>query len=163
MTDPIRIDGFESLIAKLTSLEQLRRVVAAVKAAAAHIKRVLQEYPPQSRPSRESVYGQTFKTDRQRRYFFYARNAGLIDVPYVRGSSPGSRNIKQTWTIETRNAGLTAEIGTHAPYARLLHGEKEQSRYARAVGWKTDAQVVAAEGPKAMQYIKDAVAQEVAE
>lgn len=161
MSNRVRLEGLQALLAKLTSLQQLRRVAAAVKLGAARIKRRFQTYPPQSRPTRASVYGQTFQSDRQRRYFFYAMRAGLIQVPYVRGSSPGSRNIKQTWTIATSNAGMTAEIGTNAPYARYLHDTQQQSAYARAVGWPTVEQVLNEEGPAVVQYIRDAVVEEL--
>ena len=90
MTDGIRLEGLGELLAKIARLKSLRGVAAAIKLGAARLKRRFQTYPPQSRPSRASVYGQTFVSERQRRYFFYAMRAGIIEVPYVRGSSPGS-------------------------------------------------------------------------
>lgn len=164
MSEPsIRLEGLPELVAKLRRLSDLRRVIAAVKSAAGHVKRQFQEYPPRASLTRMSVYGQTFQSERQRRYFFAALRDGRIEVPYRRGGSPGSRNIKQSWTVTTSNGGMTAEIGTNAPYAGWLHRHGQQSRYHAAVGWRTDQEIMDAERETVVGYITDAVREELAE
>jgi len=142
MSDTIHIEGIEPLLAKIKSLQELRPVVGAIKAAALHVKGKVAVYseekrPKEKRPTRASVYGSVFKTEKQRRYFFWALRKGEIEVPYRRGVSPGSQTFGRRWTIAMSNAGLTAKIGNNAGYGPLLMDSTRQSLYAKAVGWRT--------------------------
>ena len=156
MPELIHIEGIEPLLKKIKSLQELRPVAGAIRAGAAHLKGKLQIYPP------ERHGPQPFKTEKQRRYFFYAKGKGLIQVPYRRGQSPGSQNLKQTWTVSTTHAGLTAEIGTNAPYARPVQDRAEQSAYHRQTGWPTVQDVAEQEGPFVTQYVKEVIDQVLA-
>ena len=98
MPSSIKIDA-EKLLRKLKTLHELAPVTGALLAAGAHVAGKFSEYPPQSGLTRKQVYGQSFQSERQRRWFFAALSRGEIDVPYRRGSSAGSRNLKQTWTV----------------------------------------------------------------
>ena len=118
MPATIRFEGLESLMGKIESLQQVRMIAAGIKTAALHIKGKIAQYPPVKRLTRASVYGSSFQTDKQRRYFFYALAKGKIEVPYRRGESPGSRTLGRRWTIATSNNGLTAIVGNNAPYGR---------------------------------------------
>jgi hypothetical protein len=92
----------------------------------------LTDYPP---PSHGKV---TFKSARQRKYFFWALKNGVIQVPYVRTGKLG-----QSWTykIETTGAGLRGVIGTNMGYARWVQNEDSQAAIHRG-NWLTDARVV---------------------
>jgi len=158
-----RMDGYGDLLAKLERLGQLRRVGAAVKAGTAHLAGKMKVYPARVSLTRKAVYGSTFKSDRQRRYFFYALGKGLIQVPYRRGQSSGSRNLKQTWTVVMRNNDLTGEAGTNTDYAPWVQGEGTQSKYHAAVGWKTEARVLQEEGDHVLGLIHDAIVAEIEE
>jgi hypothetical protein len=162
MPDPVlHIEGLDALLAKIDRLAQLRWVGGALLDGGAHLKTALQVYPDTNRLTRASVYGKTFVSDKQRRFFFYAKSHGLIEVPYRRGSSPGSQNLKQQWTVAAYDNGLTVEIGNAVPYGPLVQGHARQTRYAKAVGWQTDQQVLDREAPAVVQYVKDAIVEEL--
>jgi hypothetical protein len=157
MSDTIRIEGIEPLLAKIKSLQELRMVTGAVKAAALHVKGKIDVYPEAKRPTRASVYGKAFKSDKQRRYFFWALREGKIEVPYRRGESPGSQTFGRRWTIATSNAGLTAEIGNNASYGPLLMDSGRQSLYAKAVGWHTTDAVLDEETETVTRMVTDEI------
>lgn len=156
----IRIEGVEPLLAKLKALEELRGVQGALLAAGAHVAGRFKEYPGQTRLTRASVYGTTFVSEKQRRFFFAALARGEIEVPYRRGSSPGSRNMKQGWTVQALTP-LSVEVGNNAPYAQFVHGAGAQSRYMRAAGWRTDQQILDAERGTVTQYVQEAIRREI--
>lgn len=96
----------------------------------------IKPYPEKNRPSRSSVYGQTWKSVKQRRYFFFALRKGIIQVPYRRGLSPGSQRLGRSWTAKQVDDTSVA-IGTNVSYARMVKDEGQQTRYMKAVGWTT--------------------------
>lgn len=157
MPPTLRIEGLDALLAKVDTLAKLEMVGGALLAGGAHISGAMQVYPPATRPTRASVYGQAFQSDRQRRFFFAAMRKGLIQVPYRRGQSPGSRNMKQGWTVAASNNGLTVEIGNIAPYGPLVQGAGTQSRYMAAVGWRTEQAVLDREAPAVVELLHDAI------
>jgi len=154
MPATIRFEGLESLMGKIENLSQVRMIAAGIKAAALHIKGKIATYPPVKRLTRASVYGSSFQTDKQRRYFFYALAKGKIEVPYRRGESPGSRTLGRRWTIATSNNGLTAIVGNNAPYGPLVQAKDRQTLYHKAVGWQTDEDVVEKERGAVVQFIQ---------
>jgi hypothetical protein len=96
----------------------------------------IKPYPEKNRPSRSSVYGQTWKSVKQRRYFFFALRKGIIQVPYRRGLSPGSQRLGRSWTAKQVDDTSVA-IGTNVSYERMVKDEGQQTRYMKAVGWTT--------------------------
>ena len=151
----IRIDGLPELLAKITRLQQLNSVKTALRVAALHVKGKIAQYPPAShRP-------QGFVSDKQRRGFFAKLRSGEIEVPYRRGISPGSQNLGQRWTTETRNGGLTQIIGNNASYAPLVQGPGQQTSYHATTGWKTTEQVAQQEGPAVVEYVRLAMEKEL--
>lgn len=96
----------------------------------------IKPYPEANRPSRSSVYGQAFRSAKQRRYFFFALRHGLIQVPYRRGLSPGSQRLGRSWAAKQLTDTAVA-IGTNVTYARMVKDEGQQTRYMKAVGWTT--------------------------
>jgi hypothetical protein len=136
MSDFIGIDitGVPELVAKLNKLS--REVQDAITDdISVYMLNVLKAYPPQKSVSRESVYGETFFSDKQRRYFFAALADGRINVPYSR-----TQALAQGW--KKVGSGYTAILANETPYAGLMMGEGEQGRMAKATGWKTTAQIV---------------------
>lgn len=102
----------------------------------------IKPYPEANRPSRSSVYGQTWKSEKQRRYFFFALRKGIIQVPYRRGISPGSQRLGRSWAAKQLNDTSVA-IGTNVTYARMVKDEGVQTKYMKAVGWTTIQQDLA--------------------
>ena len=89
---------------------------------------VLTDYSP---PSTGKM---TFKTARQRRYFFWALKQGLIQVPYQRTGKLGQ---SWTWKITTTGSGLRGEVGTNYKAAKWVQEQHSQARIHRG-NWLTD-------------------------
>lgn len=84
----------------------------------------------------ESHRPQAFKTVKQRRAFFVKLRRGQIQVPYRRGSSPGSETLGRKWMIERMGDGT--RLRNTASYAGLAHSQEDQAAYHTTTGWKTD-------------------------
>ena len=90
----------------------------------------LQKYPPGGPGAPQAQNW----TDKQRRYFFWALNAGIIEVPYRRGQSPNSERLGTQW--HARQTDLSMTLGNRASYAPYLHGRESQSPYMANRGWR---------------------------
>jgi hypothetical protein len=140
------IKGIEQLVKRLEELSRLDCVKPVMKAAGLYIKGKIMVAPEVKRLTRQAVYGETFVSEAQRKFFFGALADGRIEVPYVRNSSPGSETITKKWTSVVSQDGLQVTVGNNVSYGPLLHGaEGEQSLYAEKVGWKRADQVIAEE------------------
>lgn len=136
MTDFIGIDvaGLDELQKILARLpDELRGQI--VDDVGEYIHNVLRLYPPYKYVSRRAAYGQTFFSDRQRRWFFAALRDGQLEIPYKRTQalSRGWRKLGQ---------GTNLMIVNEAAHAGYVMGDGTQSRHAAAIGWKTTAQIV---------------------
>ena len=110
----------------------------------------LKHAPPYKYVSRKSAYGKSFFTDRQRKWFFWAKNAGLLQLPYKRSGA-----LAAAWT---RGEGENSRYITNsAPYASLVQGDNTQSRHAKKIGWRTVSQVVRDNMAGALQRANQAV------
>lgn len=141
------------LLTVLSALQDQTIIGNALEAGGLYLKGKLAVYPPQRRGK------QPFKTDKQRKYFFFALKAGLIDVPYRRGMSPSSQRLSQRWDVQ--RSGLTVEVGTNVTYAPYVVGEK-QSMYHKVTGWRTVEDVVRAEENKIMRQVELSIKQQLA-
>jgi hypothetical protein len=114
----------------LSGPQMINAMQAATKAAAAVGQDRIAKYPGARR--RKMV----FASDRQRRGFFARLRSGAIEVPYRRGSSPGSETLGRRWHI--RQHGAIGHVLTNdASYAPLVHGADTQAAYHKG-NWKTD-------------------------
>lgn len=119
------------------------------RAGLSYLKGYMTAYPPQSsRP-------QPFRTDRQRRGFFAKLKSGEIEVPYRRGTSPGSRQLSKSWQISVST--LQGELGTRVPYAPLVQSRPDQTRYHKATGWTTAEDVQERHGERAAEIVQETV------
>jgi hypothetical protein len=148
------VQGLDKLVRKIETLAQLKAVGGALLAGGAHLKTHMQVYPSANRPTRKSVYGRSFQSDRQRRFFFWAMRKGIIQVPYRRKAAGG---LAGRWTVTPSENGLRVEVANATPYGPLMQAKARQTLYAKAVGWQTDAQVLARETPVVVQYLKTAI------
>ena len=108
---------------------------AGSEAASKYLLDVLvnKEIPEWRKVTRTSVYGEPFKTDKQRRFFFAALADGRIEVPYQRrGKSDG---IQSNWKIEGSGAEVT--LTNDAPAAVYLYDNQKQSLFMglMGIGW----------------------------
>ena len=153
----LKIEGAEELLKKLDSIAAMRRVKASVKQAGVFLKGKVANYPTVSRRPNPRI-----RLDpKVRRGYFYHLKHGDIEVPYRRGSSPGSQKLGQSWNVRTRNSGWSAIIGTSASYARLVQDSAKQASYHRQTGWITTKQATQLYGNQAVDYVKDALKAEV--
>lgn len=129
----------EKAIIDTRRIADLRGVKLGLAAAALHLEGLMKQYPPSpgGRP-------QPPKTDKQRKFLHMAVRKGIIQIPYVRGSSSQSEKLGQSWTTRAENGGLRQVVGTSASYAPLVQGER-QSEYHKVTGWKQADNVVRAE------------------
>ena len=145
MNIKIELNDVDHLGPKLKRFINLQAYRHGMTAAAEHVKGQIQTYPRVRRGP------QPFKTDKQRRGFFAKLKAGVIDVPYRRGISPGSQRLDTKWFVSMLS-DLRASIVNTASYARLVHDRTQQSRYHQETGWKTAQEV--AEDPAVLSAIE---------
>ena len=155
MTDAVYIKGLDKLIGKLDSIAKLKTVKAGIKAGALHIKGKIADYPPRKYVSIKSVGG--WKSEKQRRWFFWALRTGQIEVPYRRGVSPMSQDLGGKWTIKERDGGMTAVVGNNVSYGPFVQSAANQSPMMRKIGWKTTEKVADEEGPRVRELIAKAI------
>lgn len=128
------VQGLDQLKVKLAELRDPQALRAWVAAAAHALLGHVKAYPPAKRLKRSGVYGQAFQSDRQRRWIFAALKRG--EIPYFRGQNPRSENLGQSWTVAMRS-NTAAVIGTQASYARRVKDKPLQTRFMRAIGWRS--------------------------
>lgn len=149
----IKVLGIEETLQRLRSLTDMRAVNAMLLSAALYLKSKVAQYPPRKRLKRRAVYGQTFQSVRQRKWFFAALSNGDIEVPYRRGLSPGSESLGRKWTVYSLSP-FTVVVGNNVSYARYVQDQEMQSRYMREVGWQTVQQVVEAEHERITEWLQ---------
>ncbi len=143
----IVIEGLEDIIRKFDNARPA--ISDALLAGAIHVKGKIAIYPPQTHPTRQSVYGSSFQSDRQRRWFFAV---GIHQTPYARTS-----NLANRWTISSSMDGLAQIVGNNTSYGPYVQGAGMQSLYHRAQGWLTEEQVAEQESGKVQAMILRAI------
>ena len=157
----IRIEGADALIKRLTTIQQMRHVKAAIKAAAIFLKGKIQKAPPVIRRRNMRLYGNSPEAARMRRGFFYHLKHGDIEVPYIRGQSRNSKKLSQSWTVDSANMGFAAIVGTSVSYAPLVQDRDEQASYHTQSGWVTVQGVRNIHGSRAIEFVEQALKREV--
>jgi len=150
----IEIEGLDELVRKLDDLAKLTKVHAGMEAAALYLKGKIARYPARKNVSIADAGG--WASDKQRRWFFWALNAGKIEVPYKRGSSPGSEDMANKWTTKYDKGKFEAVVGNNASYARFVMGDK-QTKMMKLRDWRTVETVASAETKRVQEYVIDAV------
>lgn len=140
------------ILSKIDKATKLQAFKNGLHEAALTVQRVLQIYPPVRRGK------QPFKTDKQRKYFFYALKKGLIEVPYVRRLNINSQDMRAHWEIESQNNGLTQIIGNRVSYSKYTHGNTSQSRYHAKTKWKTVLQITSSTQSRIERIVLAAIA-----
>lgn len=153
MADTIELRGLEPIMADLRQLQKLSFVNAVLMAGAVYLQRKVATYPPRKRPTRKSVYGRTFESDKQRYWFFGALAKGKIDVPYRRGISPGSQTLGKRWTVASQSP-LVVVLGNNASYGPLVQSLQDQTLYMRAVGWVPIETTLEREESNVLRYME---------
>lgn len=120
---------------------------AALAEAATLVKSRAATYPLQPGGRK-----QAFASDKHRRGFFAKLRAGEIEVPWRRGSSPGSEKHGAQWVVELgRNI---ARVVNGTSYGRWLQGV-QQSAFHAATGWKTERQIANESAPEVKRIFEN--------
>lgn len=132
----ITVQGLDQLKADFARMSNPAQFRAVMLAAGLIVETAFKKYPTRNSPTRASVYGSTFVSDKQRRFVMWAIRSGVIDIPYRRGQSGTSKNLQQSWS--TRMISDTeVSIGTAVSYAPMVMDAERQSKYMAAVGWRS--------------------------
>lgn len=150
MTIEIKIEGAEELVSRIQTIEQFKKVKAAVKQAGHHIQGVMRGYPVQNHGPNPLLRERSERGRRVRGFFF----ANKIGVPYSR-----THGLAKSWTVKMD--GLTATVGQNKPYAELVQSAAKQTRGHARSGWITETEAVRQEGATVVAYIRDALVREV--
>ena len=130
----IDVIGPKEVQAKLAKLPEAAQD-AGVDEANAYLLNVVRTYPPRASVSRAQAYGQTFQSDKQRRWFFAALNSGEISVPYRR-----TQDLSRSWHI--LGQGKKSILVNESPYAHFVQQKETQANMMRLIGWKAVEDIV---------------------
>ena len=132
----IEVDGIDEVRQKLKLLSGTQPMREMNEEVATFLMSELQKYPPRKHVSRKAAFGQTFQSDRQRRWFFASLADGSLKIPYGRSGA-----YRQNW--EKMPFGSTNYIVTNDhPAAQYIQGDGTQSRQLKMVGWKSISEVI---------------------
>lgn len=149
MTAKITIDD-AAIKRKLSAIADEGIIQAALFVGGQEVKKIMATYPPVSRRK------QPFKTEKQRRYVFWALRKGIIVIPYYRGQNPRSERLGSRWTVRSETARRVV-VANNASYAQLVQGDK-QTAYHKETGWRTARDVVTRDRNKIIKAVADAYA-----
>lgn len=93
---------------------------------------------------------QPFKTDRQRRWFFWALKEGIITVPYAR-----TGRLANSWRAR-RDGWSHWVLENSAVYAALVVGRGQQARYHEGHWW-TAEDIIADDVPELTKELTEEI------
>jgi hypothetical protein len=137
----INVTGITELSRKLSAVPTVVRGDVEY-AVAGYMLNVLgnKEIPPYRHVARKIAYPETgdgFFSNRQRRWFFWALRAGILQTPYRRR---GKRGIAGEWYIDKQGDRLV--LTNRDPGAMFLYSDTRQARQLAMVGWKRISVIV---------------------
>lgn len=129
-----------------TLTQEMRR---AVDESLAFAQNFVAKYPPRSSSKR-----MVFKSDKQRRWFFWALRSGQIDVPYRRTGTLG-----KSWTTDVRvtSENIRGVLGNVRPYAPYVQDEERQAQMHKG-HWPTVQMLLRAPAARMQKYFEQAIA-----
>lgn len=131
MAVTIEVKGAKELIAKLTTLQQMRKVIGAIQSEAENLKELLQEYPAKVYTPNRNLYGNSEQAKKNRAGFFFHLKNGDISVPYSR-----TMDLAGRWQVSSANQGWQAIVGNSMWYGDMVQGSNQTYGHA-ASGWLT--------------------------
>jgi hypothetical protein len=156
MAVTITVNGAKELIAKLTTLEQLKKVQQAIFDEATNLKDQLATYPTNAHGPNNAMRGKGEMANKIRRGFFARLKSGAISVPYARTS-----NLGGSWSVSQANQGWQAIVGNNMSYNSLVQGPDQTYGHANS-GWLTVDKAAETYGPGIIERITAALEEEVA-
>lgn len=112
--------------------------------------RGLRHYEPYKNVSRKRAYGQTFQSDKQRRWFF--ANGG----PDMIGNNRTGKT-KDAWRFRSTNGGYGGTFENDAPGAGWLWSDSGQANQLRKVGHRTISSKIASNMKGAIRHARAAI------
>lgn len=146
-TISITVEGAEELLQKATKMPI--EIARALNAGGVHVKGKIATYPPRANLTRKQVYGTSFKSDKQRRWFFAN---GIHQTPYKRTTQLG-----QSWSVQQPQPFQVIVGSSRDDYGPYVQGADQQSLYHKAQGWKTTDQVANEESGHVTGLVKKAI------
>lgn len=134
MAGNVTIVGLDELTRKLSNLPRFA-IDAAADETAKYLLNVFKQYPPVKRVSRKAAYGRSFQSARQRRWFFWALDAGAVHTPYRR-----TQATQRGWKIIGSGSELIVANETDGAYYSM--DDQGQARLNKLVGWKKTGDIV---------------------
>ena len=139
----VRIQGFETV-----ATGELK--TATVQSLSLG-QRILGRYPPQN-----TSFRMRFKSDRQRRWFFWALRTGLIQVPYRRTTTLGPRWNFTEGFRRLSGGGWRGHLNNVTSYAQWVQDERKQAQVHRG-RWSTVQTLTRAPARVMRQYFQRAL------
>lgn len=130
------VQGEEVLMLKLNLLTSPQATSAMLSAAGLFLRDKLRDYPPYIYVSRRQAYGQSFQSERQRRWFFAALARGEITIPY-----PRTYRLREGWQYIPRSP-IEAWVRNEVPYVGWVQGP-QQARMMQMRGWPRADRLIA--------------------
>jgi hypothetical protein len=104
--------------------------------------------------SRKRAYGQTFSSDKQRRYVMAMIREGKITP----GRANRSGGLKAGWQYKKQGAGYGATIYNTKDYAKWVQGDETQARQPGMVGWRKMSVIISTNIKGAMKRANERIA-----
>lgn len=123
------IPGIQSFLKDLPKAVKVASHIAYVTRIIGDERQGLKQEPDYRYATRKAAYGKSFQSDKQRRWFFWALNTGLIKP----GSGSREHAIQNGWAF-SGTPGNRMTIKNSAPGVRWVMGE-EQARQPKLAGW----------------------------
>lgn len=159
MAVTIEVVGAKELIAKLTTLQQLKKVQQAILDSGVLVKDALATYPDAGSVDRSpnpNLQGNSAQAKKNRAGFFWHLKNGDIGVPYGRTGNLGAR-----WTVTSADSGWTAVVdNSMKSYNSLVQGPEQTRRHANT-GWLTVEKAKEKHGPEVIEKITQALEEEL--
>ena len=144
----VEVINIDKVIAKVKDRDTIRQGIVN---AAEYVRRDAQKYPEPRKPKKMKNL-----TQKQRRAIFWKLKNGKIVIPYQRGTSPDSHNMKRNWRVKIEKSGLQARIYNFTTYAKWVYGGKRQAWYHRNY-WPTLHKLVLRQRKEVIAIISRAV------
>ena len=144
MSDQIKIEGMDELLAKLKSIEQLEGMMGVMNSAAVYVQDKIKAYPPKGPGNQPRATGK-----------WYERGYGW---KWVGGGEKTSEVLGKSWAnkVGMKGKGFYATVGTNVSYAQKVQGPNQDGKF-KNIGWKTTDTVAEQEADYVVGKIKDKV------
>lgn len=151
------IEQLKAFFKKIPVYTRKAAVEAATKYLIGDQSHGLKHYVNYRYVSRKSAYGQTFQSDKQRRYVMKKIRSGEIDpgTPHRTGA------LENGWAYNTQGGGYGAKIYNTVPYAKYVMGDGTQARQPKKVGWRMVAEIIKTNIAGMMRAANQAVEREL--